>query len=507
MDALPLFLRKKLAGNVSDYRLYRLLEILPGFLVWTTLIGAVVLSAVAPVAALAIIIIFDLYWLFRVLYLLMYLVVSYSRYRKALAVRWSERVRTLPNWERLYHVVFLPTATEPIEVSRTTLTALAHCDYPKERMCIVFAIEGRFREELTKIADTLRDEFGGVFGKFLVTEHPDNIAGEIAGKGSNIAWAGHRFKEFVDNELRIPYEDIVVSSFDIDTQPHEQYFSYLAYHYLTHPKPTRTSFQPVPLFNNNIWRAPALMRVAANATTFWLMTEQVRPERLFTFASHSMSFRALVDVGFWQSDIVTEDSRIFLQCLLRYDGDYTVTPMYMPVSMDTVLGKNLWRSMVNLYKQQRRWAYGVENFPFMVWYFAQNKLIPTSMKFRYIWNQLEGVYSWATAPILIFLLGRLPLVFGNDRLAPSILAANAPHIVQYLMVAAMVGLFVSAILSTTIVPPVPKGKSRASLAFILLQWLLFPIVMIVFGSIPATDAQTRLMFGKYLGFWVTEKQR
>lgn len=507
MDALPRFLRKKLAGNVSDFRLYRLLEILPGLLVWTTIIGAVVLSAVNPVAALAIIIIFDLYWLFRVIYLLVFLVVSYRRYRAAIGVDWGERLRDMPNWQRLYHVIFLPTYKEPIEVSRSTLRTLAACDYPKDRMIVVFAIEERDYENAHAIAETLRQEFGPVFKRFLVTEHPDNIAGEIAGKGSNIAWAGHRFKELVDSELHIPYDDIVVSSFDIDTQPHRQYFSYLAYQFLTHPKPTRTSFQPVPLFNNNIWRAPAIMRVAANATTFWLMTEQVRPERLFTFASHSMSFRALVDVGFWQSDIVTEDSRIFLQCLLRYDGDYTVTPMYLPVSMDTVLGKNLWRSFVNLYKQQRRWAYGVENFPFMAWYFAQNKLIPFNMKFRYIWNQLEGVYSWATAPLLIFLLGRLPLLFGKDRLAPSILAANAPHIVQYLMVAAMVGLFVSAILSTSIVPPVPKGKSRMSFAFILLQWLLFPIVMIVFGSIPATDAQTRLMLGKYLGFWVTEKQR
>ena len=495
-----------LLKRLPKHTVYRIFETIPGILVWSTLIGCLVLSFANPLGAIYVIILFDLYWLMRVSYLSIHLIAGWRRFRWTMAQSWLPPAQSQKNFEAIYHLIFLPTLAEPLSVLRSSLASLALTNYPHDKFIVVLAGEERDRENFQINAQILKREFGSKFGHFLVTLHPADIVGELAGKGANINWAGHRAQEYVD-KLGLPYENIIVSSFDVDSCPHPDYFALLTYTYLTHPDRLHTSYQPVAVYNNNIWDSPSLMRIIANSTTFWLFTDLVRPERLFTFSSHSMPFTALVDVGFWQNDIVTEDSRIFLQCFVHYDGHYRVAPIYLPVSMDTVYSGSFWRSLVSQYRQQRRWAYGVENFAYMAYHFWRSQSIPFATKFRYVWNQLEGVYSWATAPIIIFILGRLPLMLADTQVKTTLLAHSAPLALQWLMSIATIGLIFSAILSTAMLPPRPAKHHWLKQVVMVLQWVLFPASMLIFGAIPATEAQTRLMLGKYLGFWVTEKKR
>ncbi len=476
-------------------------------LIWLTFISAILLSFVAPIYAIIFIIIFDLYWLFRVSYFIFYLIVSWRRYRESSAKNWWAEVERLPDWQKLYHIIFLPTYKESVDIIRDTLIAIQRNTYPNDRMIIVLGGEEADREQFRKNAQIIYEEFNDTFFKLIITEHPKGLPDEIPGKGSNLNWMGHRVKEVIDKNLNIPYENIIVSAFDVDTNVHPEYFSCLAYHYLTHPNPTHSSYQPLTLYSNNIWYAPAPVRIAAFGNSFWLLTEMARPDRLWTFSSHSMPWKMLVDVGFWQKDMVSEDSRIFLQGLIHYHGDYEVTPMYIPVNLDAVTGKDYLDNLISLYKQQRRWAWGVEHTPFMLAEFAKDKLMPLRTKIKFVFNQFEGMYTWATAPVLIFVLGWLPLYVIRDSEATSALVQNAPFTLEWLMRLAMLGVFVSAILSMTFLPRRPHRAKPYTWLVMILQWALLPVTFVVFGAFPAIDAQTRLMIGKYLGFNVTKKTR
>ena len=485
---------------------YRIYEIIPGLIIWITIIGSFLLSIFAPLWAVIIIIIFDLYWLLRVIYFCINLFISWRHMKQVLRVDWLSRMQTIVGWDKRVHVVMLPTYKESKEVVFHTLRTLEQSSYPTQKMVVVLAGEQKDEENFRRIAKEAQHQYRDTFREILVTLHPSGIEGELPGKGSNLHFAGPIVKNWADAH-GISYADVIISAFDVDTLPHRDYFSYLTYVYCTHPNPTRSSYQPIPLYFNNVWETRGIARVMSFGTTFWMMSEITRPFRLWTFSSHSMSLQALVDAGFWQNNLVSEDSRIFLQMFIRYDGNYEVTPLYLPVSMDTVEGESWWESVKNVYVQQRRWAWGVENFPFMCWHFRRNSRIPFAKKRAMILRYAEGMYSWAVASILILVLGRLPLYLAADSLQSSVLFQNTPFVLEQLMRYAMGGLFVSAGLSFTLLPQRPAHVPISTYFYLLLNWILLPVTLLGLGSLPAIDAQTRLMMGSYLGFNVTQKKR
>jgi hypothetical protein len=498
-------------GRASELRgterlLYRLFEILPGFLSWATIIGVIFMSWQKPVWAAVFIIVFDAYWLVKTVYLSLHLRANWKRMKRHLKTDWQKRLENL-KWRHLQQMVILPFYKEDFEVIDDALESLLAAKWPKDKMIIVLAAEQRAGQEAFDIARKVSEKFKRKFGHFLVTVHPKDIEAEMAGKGSNIAWAAEKARIEILDRRNIPYKDVLVSAFDIDTRVYSQYFLCLAWHFLTAEKPYRSSFQPVPLYNNNIWDAPALSRVVATSGTFWQMIQQERPERLATFSSHSMSFKSLHEVGYWQKNMVSEDSRIFWIFLLHFNGDYQVIPLSYPVSMDANLAPTFFKTAVNVYKQQRRWCWGVENIPYLLFGFLKNKAMPFGKKLRFALVQMEGFWSLATNPLLIFMLGWLPLVLGGQEFNTLLLSYNLPRITRDLMTVAMFGLVGSAIISLSFLPPRPRGQRFYKKFFMLIQWILIPFTILIFGAIPGLDAQTRLMLGKYMGFWMTPKHR
>lgn len=545
------------------HRAQRIMEMIPGTLTWVTLIGMVVLSFKLPIWIAVFIILFDLYWIFRTIYITYYSVVAYRRFQRGKKLDWWERCQNIVHpvayekdlttriamlsgglremvsygekrkvkqeiarlleyqkdvqriiaagsevldWRKIVHVVLFPTANEPAGVVAPAIQSVADCNFPKQQIIVLLATEERepAEQRLEKV-DYLQNKFKGVFRDFLVTTH-EVSNDELKCKASNATYAARKLMVYLD-EQGIDYSRVIFSNFDCDSVCHQQYFAALTYAYITDPKRLQRSYQPLPMYHNNLWDTNAFVRVIVTGSSFWHMFQSTR-RQMVTFSSHSEPFDTLVKVNFWPLNMISEDSIIYWKCFTYYHGDYKVQPIYLPVSLDAVLAETYWKTIKNQYKQKRRWAYGIENFPVIMRAIWPDKKIKFSKKCSIAFEMLEGHHSWATSAFILAILGWLPLIYGGPAFNESVLAHNLPFVTRYLMTIAMGGLVISMFLNFFLLPPRPAKYSKKRYIYMFLQWFLAPIIAPTLGAMPAIDSQTRLLFGKYFGeFWVTEKMR
>ena len=342
----------------KDYYIQRSIEVLPGIITWSFLIGGLYLAFKLPLAIAIFIIIFDLYWMVKVFYITVFVIFGYRRIKIWEKIDWIGKCEKLDisNWRNLYHLVIIPTYKEGLEILEPTLDSILNSDYPKDRIIVVAAFEERAGEEASERAKTLEEKYKDKFFGYITTLHPDGISGEARVKGANASWAAEEARIFLD-EKNIKYENVVVSTFDSDTCVHFKYFSCLTHQFIKNPKRHQCSYQPLPLYNNNIWQTNSIVRVIMTSSSFWQIMQSVRYNKMVTFSSHSMSFKTLVDVNYWPKDMISDDSIIFWKCYSLYNGDYFVEPIFLNVSLDAVLSNSYLKTIVSQYKQQRRWAW------------------------------------------------------------------------------------------------------------------------------------------------------
>ncbi|MFH0905246.1 MAG: glycosyltransferase [bacterium] len=526
----------------------RFWEILPGATTLSILLLPVVLSFIWPVGLAYFIIVFDTYWLIKALVMGGHLTAGYLHVRRAMQTDWlarlhqsenldslstdlmrqfhlargfeatrlreeweqAERIRHLPAvrkpWQSIIHAVVYAIYKESFEVVEASVRACLESNYPKNKIVIVLALEERAGVSALAVAERIKARFAGVFKDILVSVHPDGIVGELKAKGANVYHAGKELQKYIDNQ-QTAYDNVIVSCFDADTLPSRQYLANVTYQYIMTPERTFRSYQPIPLFNNNIWDVPMINRLVAFGSSFWQMIESTRPYRLINFSSQAMSLKTLVDIDFWDRTVVSEDSKQFYRAYYQYNGNHRAIPIFTPVSMDAVLGKTYWETLKAQYIQKRRWAWGIEHFPYAV-----EKFFTTRGRLSW-WDRIihpirifEGHVSWATSSLLIALGGWMPILLNID-FRSNILAYHLPVLASNLLSLTWVGIVISTIISFQLLPPRPHKYGVFKAAEMLLQWVLVPISGIIFGSIPAIDAELRLMLGKYLGFHVTEKER
>ncbi len=300
-------------------------------------------------------------------------------------------------------------------------------------------------------------------------------------------------------------EKVLVTNIDADHVLHPEYLAKLTYEYIIDPDRDRKTYQPVALLFNNIWDAPAVNRIAAIASSFWIIMESMRPFRLRTFASHTQGLKTLLTTDFWSTKTIVEDGHQYWRTYFAYNGHIDMVPLFIPVYQDCVLDETRWKTFKSQYLQRRRWAWGVTDVAYVVKMFLKHPEIPFREKFLQTFRLFVNHLSWSTASLLLA-VAWIPLVL-NENFMDQVVAQNFTRYGSTLGTIAWAGVFFSVWTFFSLLPPKPKSHSRWRYVGMVTQWILTPPVTLLLTSFPALDAQTRLMLGKYLDFFVTPKVR
>ncbi len=521
---------------------YRFFEMLPAMLSYGTILMLIALSFLSPLLAAIYLLILIITLLVKAVGIAAHTIAGHRRLKQAMKIDWHERLGQLENpdasyqteaanaekeystkvhlrnLERLaanperfpkpssvYNAVIVATYNESYEVLQPTIQSLADTTYDNKHLIVVLAYEERGGEATKQTAKRLAKEYAGTFKAFHLVEHPANMPNEVIGKGANITYAGFFLKEWAKKQ-GISYSDVIVTTLDSDNRPHPTYFNYVTYEYIVHENRKRYSYQPVSLFLNNIWDAPAPMRVIATGNSFWNIISAMRPQILRNFASHSQPMDALVEMNFWSTKTIVEDGHQYWRSYFHFDGNYAVMPIYVPIYQDAVLSDTYMKTLKAQFIQLRRWAYGASDIPYVATkVISRRRQVPFWAGFTRLVRLIDSHVTWASLALIVAFGGWIPLLI-NQEAARDIAAHQLPVIVGNIQRFAMIGLFITIFLSLQILPPRPERYKRRHSVFMVLQWVLMPVISIVYNSMAAFNAQTHLFLGKYLDkFDVTEK--
>jgi hypothetical protein len=138
----------------KERRVQRTLEVIPGILTWTTLIGMIAFSFLLPIWVAVFIIMFDIYWIYRTIFITYYSVVAYRRFQNGKKIDW---------WERCQNIVH-PKEAEKLILEKLAKysESLAEMTSHKERKKIKHEIKmlkdyQKEVHEISKVEDQIMD--------------------------------------------------------------------------------------------------------------------------------------------------------------------------------------------------------------------------------------------------------------------------------------------------------------------------------------------------------------
>ena len=506
----------------------RVLDAIPGFLVWVALFFCIASAVAFPRTLLLIAALVGIYSALRFLLAGIANFIGLRQISQWEKIDWYDyylknQTEQALAWDDVKHIVIIPNYKEPLPILRRTLNNLKAQHEAQKRLIIVLAMEAGEAGCVEK-AEQLRNEFRADFHAVYYTVHPRGLPGEMQCKSANESWAVRWAKRKLVDERGYDMDHLCITTMDADTGWHAQYFYALTSLYALDADRHLRFWQSPIRYHGNIWEINPLMRIVNAYATAMELAYLASPWwKAMPMSSYSLSLRLLDSSGYWDGDVIADEWHMFIKAYFARGGAVTLVPIMLPFMADASVGENLLDELKERYQQTLRHAWGSKEVGYMVAKMIDHPEVNFWSSARLLLRIAHDILLAGAGWIILTAGSQLPVLLHPD-LAPidiqAILTDPGAGIMESLanlsteptwILIIVAGLLVVLLgfvfwLQDMIVRP-KRTRRMTPVEFIwtLLSFPLLPVLTLFVVAIPTIQAQTKLLLGIPLQFRVTRK--
>jgi len=495
--------------------LQRILEVIPGFLIWLLLLSPFWAGKAFPLIMIDFLIVLSVYWLYRASLTDIGAIIGFFQYCKDVKKNWLKECTDLedydlPSPEDLpveqflpKHLIVYPQLFPQYKVLKSTLDGLKKQNYPLYLIYIAISFEERKMNQLKegeaqKIQDQLKTDFPEFNDRILFFVHPKDIPGEAIGAAPNRAWGAKNAVAELEKRGEV-VSDFLVTSPDEDIVFHPEYLAAATYKYLVSENRKQRFYQTaVYTFNNNYWQVPILIRVLAAGLTIPVLSSSITEKhKRETYSCYTLSLEVLQKVDYWDTKYGIDDTPFYWRPYFYFNGDWECEVFFIPLSADAVYDPNYVKNHREQYKQYVRWGWGVISFPLGVKGLLSHTTIPLWTRLGKLKHLFDVFIFWKVLAFLLTFGMPLVLLLNQQYFYDRIEWYSLPNTLSQLMGLAVIFIFPTTIIKALIAPKKPDNWSYFRyFAVLIIEIPLNIITMLTFSFLPFIESSTRMMFGQ-----------
>src|SRR5207244_1199533 len=130
---------------------------------------------------------------------------------------------------------------------------------------------------------------------------------------------------------------------------------------------------------------------------------------LVAFSSYTCSLEFVHKVGYWDKDVIPEDSRSYWKPFFTFGNRFSVKSVWLPIYGDSPQARDYAATHVSQYNQIKRWAWGITDVPYVLARFFKHPEIPLVLRFRRFMNLFLNHLNWIFLPVLLIFGASVPI--------------------------------------------------------------------------------------------------